>query len=97
MNIGKAIKEVRERKGINQITLSDMVGCTQTHLSQVEGGKKNISIDMTLQVAKALNVPPVSIYFLALDGDDMPESKKWLYAKLRPAIISIVDTLTSND
>ncbi|XHR94461.1 helix-turn-helix domain-containing protein [Mucilaginibacter sp. UC70_90] len=40
MNIGKAIKELRVNKKLNQSELAEACGLTQTSLSQIENGIK---------------------------------------------------------
>lgn len=54
MNIGYNIKRLREEKGITQKELSERVFITQSMLCQIELGRKNPSLQVGLDIAKAL-------------------------------------------
>ena len=54
--VGKRVKELRNRLGISQEELADMVGLDRTYITSVECGKRNISIVNIEKLANALQV-----------------------------------------
>ena len=54
--VGKRVKELRNRLGISQEELADMVGLDRTYITSVECEKRNISIVNIEKLAIALNV-----------------------------------------
>lgn len=54
--VGKRVKELRNRLGINQEELADLAGLDRTYITSVECGKRNISIVNIEKLAKALKV-----------------------------------------
>ena len=54
--IGERIKARRVKKEFSQIDLGDMVGSNQDHISKVEAGKINVTIEYLCKVADALSV-----------------------------------------
>ena len=54
--IGEKIKDRRLKKGFSQIDLGDLVGSNQDHISKVEAGKINVTIEYLCKIADALGV-----------------------------------------
>ena len=54
--VGKRVKELRNKKRINQEELADLCDLDRTYITSVECGKRNISIVNIEKIAKALNV-----------------------------------------
>lgn len=65
--IGKKIAEIRKAKGITQIELSEKIGITQQLISDYETGRLNISAELLLHFAVALEVSSDHLLGL-LDG-----------------------------
>lgn len=55
MDIGKNIKNLRERRGISQRELGAMLGVTQQTIGQLENNKTSPRIETLERVATALN------------------------------------------
>lgn len=53
-NIGSQIKQARLTAGLSVQKLSDKAGTSQPALSDIENGKRNISIFVLQKIAKAL-------------------------------------------
>lgn len=53
---GKRVKELRLQKGISQEKLANIAGVDRTYMTQVENGKRNISIENDMKDMYALNV-----------------------------------------
>ena len=54
--VGKRVKELRNKLGISQEELADIVQLDRTYITSVECGKRNISIVNVEKLANALQV-----------------------------------------
>ena len=54
--VGKRVRELRNKLGISQEELADMVELDRTYITSVECGRRNISIVNIVKLAKAWNV-----------------------------------------
>lgn len=54
---GRRLREARKARNISQLDLGLECGLSQTYLSEVESGKRNISLANIYKLAVALNVP----------------------------------------
>jgi transcriptional regulator with XRE-family HTH domain len=54
--LGNRIQEIRKAKKVKQIGLAHMTGLSDKYISQVETGRKQISLQALLQIAEALDV-----------------------------------------
>jgi transcriptional regulator with XRE-family HTH domain len=52
--IGENIRAKRVQKCLNQVQFASLIGISQTHLSQIELGKKKPSLDLLVVISKAL-------------------------------------------
>ncbi|HVD99986.1 MAG TPA: helix-turn-helix transcriptional regulator [Cytophagaceae bacterium] len=90
MNIGNTIKTLRQQKGINQISLAEMSGITQTYLSQIENNVKEPNISTLKAISEKLGMPLPILFFLSLDGEDIQPEKQAAYNHLLPSIKSMI-------
>lgn len=60
--VGQRIREARERLGLTQEALGQLIGRTQYSISQYESGSRAIAITELPALARALNVP-ISYFF----------------------------------
>lgn len=56
------IKQLREDKKINQQELANLIGINRSYLSAIESGKFLPSIDILLEIARALNCKYTDLY-----------------------------------
>ena len=56
VSFGNIIRKIRLSKGISQESFADLCGLHRTYISDVELGKRNISIENIEKVANALGV-----------------------------------------
>ena len=56
INIGKAIRYNRKKKGLSQYELAELTNLSPSYISEIETGKKVPSIDTLLNIADALDV-----------------------------------------
>ena len=54
--LARNLRRLRGERGLSQEALAHKTGLSQTYLSQVEGGKRNISIDNISALAKAFSI-----------------------------------------
>lgn len=71
MNIGKAIKLIRNTKSISLSEVAKDAGCSVSYLSLLENSLRDPSIATVESIAKALNVPISILFFLAADPDEL--------------------------
>lgn len=57
ISVGERVRLFRKRKQISQIALSERSGIDRTYLSDIENGKRNISLLTLNNLALALDVP----------------------------------------
>ena len=55
-SIGKRIKHYRTEKRLSQEDLGNIVAVNNEHISRIEGGKKNLSLELLILIANALDV-----------------------------------------
>ena len=54
--IGGLIRTARERKGLSQRALGDLVGMPQSHISKIESGAVDLQTSSLVQLARALDL-----------------------------------------
>ncbi|MDR2162819.1 MAG: helix-turn-helix transcriptional regulator [Clostridiales Family XIII bacterium] len=63
---GQVIRDLRQRKNIPQEGLADLSGLHRTYISDVERGRRNISLQNIGRIATALQVS-VSLIFTEME------------------------------
>lgn len=103
--IGLALKELREKKNINQQWIADKIGCTKGNYSKIEAGKIQ-RVDLN-QLNKICNVYGISAFHIILYSamkefkykinsfDEFYESLKQCTLDEREKMLLFVDTLLS--
>lgn len=91
MNLGLAVKTLRKNKGLTQGNFCEIVGITQSYLSQVENGNKEPSIDVVKKIADALGTPMPVLFWFTLTEEDVDDSKVEVFKLLKPSVDSLVD------
>jgi transcriptional regulator with XRE-family HTH domain len=86
MNIGNAIKQIRQHFGISQVELSERTGLSQTSISQIESGAKNPSKKSVKKICEAFEVPEAILYVMGMEDTDVPASRKDVFKDLFPAM-----------
>lgn len=89
MDIGKAIREIRKSKKINQGQLAVMIGIAQTSLCQLEKNAKNPHPKTMEKICRALGVTTGAIYIMALTDEDIPKDKLEIYNSIKPFIKNV--------
>jgi transcriptional regulator with XRE-family HTH domain len=58
---GRALKRLRDKRGLTQEQLAHDAGITTSYANQVENGRKVPSLTIVLKLALALEVPPAEL------------------------------------
>lgn len=56
ISLGQRIRQMRKRKGLTQLSLSEQLGLSPTYISYIESGSKSMSLSTFIEVANILNV-----------------------------------------
>lgn len=96
MNIGKAIKELRISKNLNQSEFAAQCDLTQTSLSQIESGMKRPNPTTMKKICDFFQISEPVIYLLATEESDIPEKNKLLYQSLFHNIKNALIDMLSN-
>ncbi len=59
---GKKVREIRRIQGVSQESLADLAGIDRTYISDIENGKRNVSIETIFKIADALETPVVKFF-----------------------------------
>ena len=73
--LGKRLRELRKRKGINQEKLAELINVDPTTISNIENGKNYPSLINLENILQTLN----STFIEAFDFDHKNESKNLLF------------------
>ena len=58
VQLGKRIRALRGEMNISQEDLADRANIHRNYISQIEGGKRNVSFYNVVKIARALKVSP---------------------------------------
>lgn len=56
MRFGEAVRKLRQEKQISQEEFADLCGLHRTYISDIELGKRNVSLENIEKIAKALDI-----------------------------------------
>lgn len=59
---GKAVRKIRQDKKISQEELADLCGLHRTYISDIELGKRNVSLENIDKIAFALQVKKSELF-----------------------------------
>jgi len=57
LRVGQRIKELRHKLELSQEALANKAGVDRTYVTDVENGRRNISVELLEKIIKALEVP----------------------------------------
>jgi len=82
--IHDALRLVRVYHDFSQTELADYLGVSKSYLSEIESGKKNVTIELLEKYSNVLKIPVSSLMFFAerIDGSGLPDkSRKFIAGK----------------
>ncbi|ETS33410.1 transcriptional regulator [Photorhabdus temperata] len=91
MNIGKAIKLCRTRRGISQTDLAQKAECSVSYLSMLENNKRDPTLSTLNSIATALNIPVSIIFFIAAEAGDLNGIDKGLQGELARTALELLN------
>lgn len=65
--LGANVRKYRKIAGLTQEELAEIIGCSNSHIGQIENGRGVPSLDMMVKIANALGV--MIDQFVVLDGE----------------------------
>lgn len=63
-SLGTTLYTIRRNRSMSQDNIADKTNLDRSHISQIENGSANITINTLLKIGKALNVTPSEILSL---------------------------------
>ena len=60
--LARNLRRIRHDRGMTQEALSQESGLRQAHLSEIEAGKRNVSLDNISAIAHGLGVPVIRLF-----------------------------------
>jgi len=91
MNYGRAIRIVRTAYGFTQAQLAERLSIGTSHLSLLEAGKRQPSVQVLEEVSTVLSVPPHLLTLLASEPSDIDNPKNaGEIAKLAQALLRVL-------
>ncbi len=91
MNLGKAIKLCRNRKGMTQTALAKKVDLSVPYISQIENGQKDPTLSTIEKIASGLKVPINILFFLGSNHAELDGLKPELAEKLSHLALQFLD------
>ena len=61
-SFGERVRELRQQKGLSQNSLAARAGLDRTYLSEIERGRKNLSLVKIVKIATALEVEVTDLF-----------------------------------
>ncbi len=89
MNIGHTIKILRTALDIKQKELSRETGIPQNSLSLLENGMKHPTTATIGRVCKAFNISEPLLHLLAIEEQDVVQSKRKTYKVVHESIVNL--------
>ena len=91
LKLGERIRTYRLMSKLSQEELAEAADLTNVHISNIENGNKNPSIDVIVSIATALNVTPDQLLV-----DSLPQNKNDLNSLLLDCTPEEVSILVEN-
>ena len=74
--IGSRIRKYRENKGLSQKDLADLIGVSNSRISNWEQGINRPNADIVADICKALNISPSELLDVQLSTDVLTEQER---------------------
>ncbi len=97
--IGRRLRDARKAEGLSQAALGRLVGCSKSHLSQMEGATGTYSFRVFLAVCDALELDPAFVFcgVPAADLDALHLKFEKTIAELGPEAVDFLLSLDPNE
>ena len=74
-HFGQRVRELRKKKGLSQEHLAELSGLHRTYISDVERGKRNVSLRIVERLAEALYVRVGTLFTESSDESNLVAMK----------------------
>ena len=74
--IGSRIRKYRESRGLSQKDLADLIGVSNSRISNWEQGINRPNADIVADICKALNISPSELLDVQLSTDKLTEQER---------------------
>lgn len=91
MNLGKAIRICRKKRGFTQAELADLAKISVSHLCLLEKDKRDPSLSAVSSISDALRIPVSVLIFLASQYEEIKELSEKQIEELSRSIMGIMD------
>lgn len=58
------LKEAREKAGLTQLEVAKKLNISDSYLSQLENGRRKLSLQMAIDIAKEVGMNPTEIFLI---------------------------------
>ena len=93
MKLEKTLKQIRLEKELKQKDAAVLIGLSQTYLSQIESGAKDVSMQSLDKICKAYKIPKPAVLLRAMDESDVDESKREIFKSIKPALVNLIKSI----
>lgn len=93
--LGKSLRLIRQYHNLNQTQLAAKLSISTSYLSELEAGKKDVSIELLQRYAAVFNVPLSSLVVFSetLDGEhSVSKARSFISKKMLKILEWIADT-----
>ena len=77
MNLGQAIRNRREAKGLSPQQLADAAGCSQVSIHYIEKGTNIPRAESLKKICLALEISEARLYLLSLEKSDFKKDREY--------------------
>ncbi len=93
MDVGKRIKDIREKSGMTQNGLAERAGISQTHLLRVELGQADITVGHLQLVCDALGMSLQDFFASNKNDDELNTSASRLTPKQKALLVEFLKSI----
>ncbi|MCY1719119.1 helix-turn-helix transcriptional regulator [Prolixibacteraceae bacterium Z1-6] len=91
--VGQVVREVRKRRGLTLVELSEASTVSVSHLSEIEKGKRIPSIIVLKKIAKVLKVAVYYLLYKDLNIEDIPMEMRDKFEKFNETIDLLMEEI----
>lgn len=90
MNVGRAIRLCRAKRGVSQGVVARQANCSDSYLSMLENNRRDPTLSMLMRIAQALQMPVGLLFFLAADQEDLGPVDERTTGKLMESTLALL-------
>lgn len=94
--INEALRLLRLYCGLSQIELSKELGISQSMISDIEGSRKNVTLDILEKYSSALNIRMSQLLFFAEEIQEQPPKNRGKLI-IADKVLKILEKLKPNE